>query len=132
MFTKLTRIGNDPTIKFTQNGDAVLNLSLAYNYGRKGQDGKRLTQWLDASLWGKQAESVKDYLHKGDQLSVCVDDLHIETYPKKDGSEGFKLVGRIVALDFVGNKQEREPEKPAEPQKHQAKGFDNFDDDIPF
>lgn len=50
MFNKLCRIGNDPEVRFIQSGDAVLSLSLAYAYGRKGSDGKRPTQWLDAAI----------------------------------------------------------------------------------
>ena len=126
MFSKLCRVGNDPEVRFTPSGDAVMNLSLAYAYGRKGDDGKRPTQWVEASMWGKQAESLAPYIKKGDQVSVSIDDLHIETYPKKDGSEGFKLMGRIAAFDFVGGgKSDNEPPKP-KPQ--------NEDDnpDIPF
>jgi single-strand DNA-binding protein len=134
MFNKLCRIGNDPEVRFIPSGDAVLSLSLAYAYGRKGSDGKRPTQWLEAAIWGKQAEAVAQYLKKGDQISVSVDDLHIETYKKKDQSEGFKLAGKIVLFDFVGSKQQGEshevkPEYKAEPAKT---NFDNFDDDIPF
>lgn len=135
MFNKLCRIGNTPEIRHTPNGDAVLNLSLAYSYGRKGEDGKRPTQWLDASLWGKQAEAVQQYLKKGDQISVSVDDLHIETYPKKDGTEGFKLAGRVASFDFVSAKREEQAEaKPvAQAAPAKAGAFDNFDDEsIPF
>lgn len=137
MFNKLCRIGNTPEIRHTPNGDAVLNLSLAYSYGRKGEDGKRQTQWLDASLWGKQAEAVQQYLHKGDQISVSIDDLHIETYPKKDGTEGFKLAGRVASFDFVGSKREEAAapaeQQPAPSKPKPASSFDNFDDDlIPF
>lgn len=131
MFSKLCRIGNEPTIRYTPGGDAVLNLSLAYSYGRKGEDGKRPTQWIEAAMWGKQAEAVQPFLHKGDQVSVSVDDLHIETYEGKNGT-GHKLVGRIVAFDFAANK--REPEHTeAKPEVKPAKGgFDDFDSDIPF
>lgn len=131
MFTKLTMIGNQPELRYTPKGDAVLNLSLAYKYGRKGEDGKRPTQWLEASLWGKQAEAVQPFLHKGDQISVSVDDLHIETYEGKNG-QGHKLVGRIVSFDFASNKRETETVAQAEQPKPAKGGFDNFEDDIPF
>ena len=135
MFNKLCRIGNEPELRFIPAGDAVLSLSLAYVYGRKGQDGKRPTQWLEAAIWGKQAEAVAQYLKKGDQISVSVDDLHIETYKKKDGMEGFKLAGKIVSFDFVANKsgdpQDSKPEaKNRDAFKEAAET--EFSDDIPF
>lgn len=131
MFNKLCRIGNEPEVRFIPSGDAVLSLSLAYAYGRKGDDGKRPTQWLEAAIWGKQAEAVAKYLKKGDQISVSVDDIHIEVYKKKDGADGFKLAGRIVSFDFVGNKNLESSEKPMQKESKPA-AFDNFDDDIPF
>jgi len=135
MFNKLCRIGNDPVIRHTPAGDAVLGLSLAYSYGKKGEDGKKPTQWIDATIWGKQAEAVAPYFKKGDQISVSLDDLHIETY-QKDGAERSKLVGRVAAFDFVSGKADAQPAaKPTQSDKPAARpvqNFDSFPDDIPF
>lgn len=136
MFTKLFRIGNEPVIRYTNKGDAVLSLSLAYQYGRKGEDGKRPTQWIDASLWGKQAESLAPYLNKGSQIVATIDDLHIETYQGKNG-EGHKLAGRVINLEFAGSKPEGQPVKQAmqaaaPSPRGGASGFDDMDSDIPF
>ena len=129
MFTKAFRIGNDPQTRYTQKGDAVMGLSLAYNYGRKGDDGKKPTQWLEASLWGKQAEALAPYLQKGGQIVATVDDLHIEEYEGKNGA-GHKLAGRIVSLELVGSKgSESGASQPA--QKQPDGGFDDGSD-IPF
>ena len=136
MFTKLFRIGNDPVIRFTQKGDAVLGLSLAYAYGRKGEDGKRPTQWLDGSLWGKQAEALAPYLLKGSQIGATLDDLHIEEYEGKNGKAS-KLAGRIVNIELVSSGQSERnqvPSKP-EPRPSSAKPSSNFDDmdnDLPY
>ena len=152
MFTKVFRIGNDAEIRFTPKGDAVLNLSLAYNYGRKGDDGKRPTQWVEGSLWGKQAEALQPYLLKGSQIGATLDDLHIEIYEGKNGA-GHKLVGRIINVELVSNKFDSKPVEPpqenpiAEALKREARedkqstaksaakakgDFDDFDDDIPW
>lgn len=133
MFTKAFRIGNDPQVRFTQKGDAVLSLSLAYSYGRKGDDGKKPTQWLEATLWGKQAEALQQYLTKGSQIVATVDDLHIEEYEGKNGA-GHKLAGKIVGLEFVGSRQQAEPAQASRTKQAQAgdSGFDDMDDDIPF
>ena len=136
MFTKLCRLGNDPEVRFLTNGTAVMSLSLAYPYGMKGQDGKRPTQWIEATWWGKQAEAIQPFLKKGDQISVSLDDVHIETYTnKQDGTERFKLAGKVVGFDFVANgRTSATPaaEKPATTSKPGAgQGFDDFDD-VPF
>ena len=128
MFSKLCRVGNQPELRYTQSEKAVMSLSLAYNYGRKGDDGKRPTQWIEAVLWGNQAESLKPYINKGDQVSVSIDDLHIETYEGKNGT-GHKLTGRIVAFDFAGSKPSGEPRQ--QPAPSSGGGFDDMDD-TPF
>ena len=134
MFTKVFRIGNEPAIRFTPGGDAVLNLSLAYSYGRKGDDGKRPTQWVDASLWGKQAEVLQQYLIKGKQIGATLDDVHIEVFQGKNG-EGHKLVARIANIELIGGQQsdQTEQKQAARPaQTHQPQGVEDMDDDIPF
>ena len=135
MFVKMCRVGRDPELRQTTSGTAVVGLSLAYQYGLKGEDGKRPTQWLDAAVFGKQADAIAQYVHKGDLISVAVDDLHIEEYEGKNG-KGFKLAGKVVSFDFVptGEKKEPKHEPKPEPKKEYGKtGMDNFDDDlIPF
>ena len=54
----LARIGKDAEVRFTPGGTAVANVSLAFTYGKKGDDGKRQTQWVDASIWGQRAEPM--------------------------------------------------------------------------
>ena len=133
----LFRIGNDPAIRHTPNGDAVVNLSLAFNYGKKGDDGKRPSQWVEASLWGKRAEALVQYLQKGGQVDVIVGEPHIETY-EHNGKTGAKLVGRVLEIELAGGRSDS-AEKPAPAPKPAAApassgggSFDDMADDIPF
>jgi len=138
MFTKTCRVGNEPSIRYTTNNNAVLELSLAYQYGRKAADGKRPTQWLRASLWGKQAEALQPYINKGDQVSVSINDLHIQEYESK-GVAGHKLTGTIVEFDFCGKSQasNNKPESKPNQENEYAKassgsGFGDIPSDVPF
>lgn len=146
------RLGRDAELRHTTQGDPVAGLALAFNYGKKGADGNRPTQWVEASLWGPRAEALIDYLVKGTGLSVTVDDVHIETYEKNGGAgQGVKLVGRVSNLEFAGGGQQQE--RQAAPQQQQrsaprpsaarqaptgnrpapsAPNFADMDDDIPF
>ena len=54
----LARIGRDVELRFLPQGDAVANISLAFTYGRKDSEGKRPTQWVEASIWSKRAEAL--------------------------------------------------------------------------
>lgn len=149
--TDIGRLGRDAELRYTPDGNAVCNLALACEYGRKGQDGKRPTQWIDATLWGKQAEAMAPYLLKGQQLHFTIDDAHIGTYTKGDGSQGVKLTGRVIIIKFAGSppqqgqqgnqqqprqQQSRQQPRQQAPQQSQqgtnGPDYDSFDDDIPF
>lgn len=143
----VARIGNEPVARYTPDGKPVMDLSLAFDYGRKGADGRRPTQWISATMWGDRVEKLQPYLTKGSQVFVTLSEPHIETYEKKDGSgQGFSLRARINDLEFVGGRREAgsddmgepamggAPAKAAGGAKPAAKstGFDALDDDIPF
>ena len=139
--TGLFTLGRDAETRVTQNGTTVITLAVAYNYGRKGDDGKKPSQWVRASMFGKQAEALVPYLTKGKQVSLVIRDLHIATFQKQDGSTGTSLEGVADFDDFarkpkeVGDAPAPAP-KPAPrpaPPPSAGSGFDEFDSsDVPF
>lgn len=124
MFTTLFTLGRDAELRYTQNNTAVLNCALAYNYGQKDQaTGKKPTQWLDASLWGKQAEALGPYMLKGTKIVGSIEDLHIETFDRTDGTMGAKLVGKLANVILAGSpqgQQQQPAQQQAAPQRQQA------------
>lgn len=134
------RIGRDAEVRHTQSGDAVCSIPVAVDYGRKGQDGKKPTQWFEVTLWGKQAEGLAEYLTKGKQVFFTGTDVHIETFPKSDGTQGVKLVCRASEIKFAsdgqGGQQPRQsaqqPRNASAPQRSQQAAPPDFDDDLPF
>lgn len=142
ILTGLARIGKDAELRYTSNNEPVCTLSLAFNYGRKGDDGRRPTQWIEAALWGKRAETLAPWLLKGKQVDVVLEEPHIETFKGKNGT-GHKLVGRVLSIEFAsdGQRQDGQQQSAPAPQQRQAPapkpqqqpgGFGDFDDDIPF
>lgn len=135
IMTGLARLGRDTSLKYTPDGTAVCELALAFNYGRKNDEGNRPTQWVDAALFGKRAEALQPYLTKGSLICVIIDAPHIETWEKKDGNTGFKLVGRVIDIELAGGNQstpKQEPKPEPKPAQKQSAAFDDFDDEIPF
>ena len=142
ILTALARLGRDAEIRYLPNGDAVANLALAINYGKKGDDGNRPTQWIDAAIFGKCAEALASHLTKGKLLYVAIEEPHVETYQGKNGP-GSKMVGRISSIEFAGGNERQQSDAPAprsQPARQQPKpndrdsggGFGAFEDDIPF
>lgn len=139
LLTGIARLGRDAELRYTPSGHAVANLSLAYNYGMKDAEGKKPTQWVEASLWGKQAEALIDYLVKGQALSVTADDVHIEEFTRKDGTLGSKLVGKVIHIEFAGKSSDATQQQPAPeptpkpaPKPAAKPSLYDLDDDIPF
>ena len=144
----MATLGRDAEIRYTPSGDAVANLSLAVNYYDKNAENNRATQWVNATLWGKQAEALAQYMVKGSRHCFTLSDMHVRTYDRNDGGQGFSLEARVDSVelgprqagsgDGGGQQQERAPQQRQQPQQRQApqskpaSGFDDMDDDIPF
>ena len=142
MFIKLVRLGADAELKYLQNGNAVLNLSAAYNVG---YGDKKKPQWLRLAMFGKRAETSAQHLTKGTAIVAQVQDLHIDTFDGKDGPVS-QLKGTLADFEFAGGNgagvsqsdgvqrqqsapQQRQQSAPA-PQQSPSGG--GFEDDIPF
>lgn len=136
--TGLFTIGRDAETRTTNTGTVVVNVAVAYNYGRKDADNKKPSQWVRVAMFGKQAEALAPHLLKGKQVSLVIRDLHIATFQKQDGSTGTSLEGVADFDDFArGQKQEGAAPPPAPrpappPAASQGGGFSDFDSDIPF
>lgn len=65
--TLVGHIGKEPELRVTPKGESVLNFSVAVNDRfRKDEP----ATWWNCALWGKRADALKPYLHKGDPVMV--------------------------------------------------------------
>jgi single-strand DNA-binding protein len=119
----MARLGNDPEVRYTPDGKPVMDMSLAFNYGRK-VNGQQPSQWISATMWGDRCEKLKPYLSKGQLVFVSMTEPHIEEYKRKDGTTGVSLRARVGELEFAGSR----PEQKSEPKS----ALDGLDDDVPF
>ena len=65
-------LGQDPEGRFTPQGTAVTNLSVATNESWKNQNGELQdrTEWHRVVMYGKMAETANEYMHKGQMVYV--------------------------------------------------------------
>lgn len=68
-------VGNltrDPEMRYTQSGQAVTSLNIAVNDNYTSSSGEKVerTLWIKVSVWGRQAETVNNYLKKGRKVLV--------------------------------------------------------------
>ena len=75
MYAKIFLAGNlggDPQLRYTPNGTPVTDFSVASNEKWTDQDGQTQdrTIWWRVKVWGKQGETVSQYLKKGSQVFI--------------------------------------------------------------
>jgi len=65
-------LGRDAELRYTPGGAAVATLNMATTEVWNDKQGQRQekTEWHRVILWGKQAESLQEYLTKGKQIYV--------------------------------------------------------------
>ena len=65
------RLTRDAELKYTASGQAVCKFSIAVNRRRKnGEQWEDEANFFDIVLWGRQAETLNQYLLKGKQVGV--------------------------------------------------------------
>ena len=65
-------LGQDPESRFTPQGTAVTNLSVATNESWKDQNGdiQERTEWHRVVMYGRMAETAVEYMRKGQMVYV--------------------------------------------------------------
>ena len=138
--------GRDPEVRYTADGGAIANLSLATTETWKDKAGEKQekTEWHRVVMFGKLAEITGEYVKKGMQIYV-EGRLQTRKWQDKDGQD--KYTTEIVAdtMKMLGSRGEKaatsgppgdgDRVKPATAAGAPAKGaskFDDFESDIPF
>lgn len=105
-FNKIIVIGNlgrDPELRYTPQGDAVCDFSIAVNDRKRDKSGEfqDVTTWFKVTLWRKQAETASKYLTKG--RSVYVEGrLQVEEWTDRDGKNRYTLIIQGSDIHFIG------------------------------
>jgi len=92
-------LGRDAELRYTPGGAPVAKFSIATTEVWNDKAGQRQerTEWHNVDLWGKPAESLKEYLVKGKQVYV---EGRIQTDEYTD-KEGVKRKSTKVRCDKV-------------------------------
>ena len=102
-------IGAEPEVRTLQNGNVVASARLATTEkgyttanGTKVED---VTYWHSLVLWGKKAELMRDYVHKGDKLAI-EGKLQYRKYTNKQGAEVEVTEINVTDMWFASRKQQ--------------------------
>jgi single-strand DNA-binding protein len=123
------QLGKDAEVRFLPNGDPVAGFSVADSQGKD-----KPTIWFNCSLFGKRAESLAQYLTKGQSVTV-VGTLTEREYTNKEGAKVKAQDVRVSDIALQGGQKQQAPvvKKVEGYQGGTGKHDSDYNDDsIPF
>jgi single-strand DNA-binding protein len=146
-FNKIIVIGNlgrDPELRYTPQGTAVCNFSVATSEKKRDKAGElqEVTTWFRVTTWNKNAENASKYLTKGRPVYV-EGRLRVEEWTDRDGKNRYTLEVNATDLHFIGSGQNDgiAAESNSDNEYNQSNDFQSDaspslpapnDEDIPF
>lgn len=133
--TIVGHLGKDPEGRYTPQGVAVTDFTIATNHHREEPP-----TWFKVTCWRQTAENVVKYLKKGSTAYVT-GVLHLEEWQGRDGKKGVTLCVTASDVKFLGGRPDEQIKAVAAVQADQAftgtpQGFGVaatvVDDDIAF
>ncbi len=149
-------LGNDPEVRYTPNGSAVANITLATSSSWRDKQSGELqerTEWHRIAFFNRLAEIVGEYLHKGSKIYVEGSLRTRKWQDKNTGTDRYTteiIANEMQILDnrsggggqHAGNTSQSSSSTPkAKTQEtttstagsaNAATSSDEFNDDIPF
>jgi len=121
-------LGQDPEGRFTPQGTAVTNLSVATNESWKDQNGdtQEKTEWHRVVMYGKMAETANEYMKKGQMVYV---EGRLQTREWEDQNQVKRRTTEIRCDSFtmLGRRGDVNPQSNRPSEKTASD-----DDDLPF
>ena len=146
-------LGKDPETRYMPNGDAITNATLAASESWKDKqtgEKKEQTEWHRLVFYRKLAEIAGQYLRKG-SLIYIEGSLKTRKWQDKDGQDRYTTEITVNEMTMLGGRGDAgqpsgEPQQRQQQQRPQgngggqqqrqnapqSRGFDDFEDDIPF
>lgn len=106
-FNKIILVGNlgrDPELRYTPQGLAVTDFSMATNERKKDKSGEYqdVPTWFRVTLWRTQAENASKYLKKGSPVYI-EGRLSLEEWTDRDGNTRQTLAVQATEMHFLGS-----------------------------
>jgi single-strand DNA-binding protein len=135
-------LGRDPEVRYTPNGLAVANITIATSEAWKDKqtgENQERTEWHRVALYSRLAEITGEYLRKGSKVYI---EGRLQTRKWQDKNTGQDRYTTEVIADSLqmldskggtgGGNMDNAAAKTSSPEMPQIEPTESFDDDIPF
>ena len=95
--TLVGRITKEPELRYTPQNKAVASFTLAVNRAFKNANGEREADFINCIIWGKSAENLANWTHKG-QLIGVTGSIQTRNYENQQGQRIY--ITEVVASNF--------------------------------
>jgi single-strand DNA-binding protein len=119
-------LGKDAEVKYLPNGDAIANFSVADSQGRD-----KPTIWWNCGLYGKRAESLSQYLLKGQAVTVT-GSVSEREWTDKEGNKRKSMDVRVSDVALQGGRKNEEPQQERRQAPAPQQTSIDDDSDLPF
>lgn len=119
------QLGKDAEVRYLPAGDPVANFSIADSQGKDKE-----AIWWNCQLFGKRAETLAQYLVKGQAVTIT-GSVSQRKYTDKNGQERISTDVRVNDVALQGGRKESAPQAKQEKQSNPG-SFENMNSDIPF
>lgn len=123
------RLVRDPDLRFSPNGKAVANFTLAVGRPFANQNNEYEVDYINCVIWGKPAENLAEYQRKGNLIGV-EGRLQTRSYQTNQGDRRYVtevIASSVYFLSPVKNKnnqkQNNQPNQPNQQPYNQQGGF---------
>lgn len=130
------RLSRDPEVRYGQSGNAMASFSLAVDRKFK-REGQATADFLNFKAFGKTAEFLEKYCHKGTKL-VVQSHLQNDNFTNKEGVKVYRDSLIVDSVEFAESKAASEKANKSEqsPASPTSDGFmnipDAIDEEVPF
>ena len=104
------RLGKDPEVRYSNNGNAITNFNLATSRVYKNKQGEKVdeTEWHRCVSFGRTAEVCGEYLSKGSQVYI-EGSLQTNEWEDQEGNKRKTTEIRAWRMQMLGSRAQAEP-----------------------
>lgn len=134
------RLTKDPDLRYTQNGEAVANFTVAVNRPFRNKNGEQEADFINCVTWRKQAENLAQYTGKGSMIAI-EGRIQTRSYEGKDGKMVYVTEVLAENIQYLDNKKSGKAQQPKQQRRidnmnknlqQNAQEIDVEESDLPF
>ena len=126
------RLSRDPELRHTSNNTPVCQINVAVS--RPVAQGKEPeTDFINVTVWNKQAENLVKYVKKGNQIAI-EGRIQTRSYDNEEGKKVYVIEVLANHIEFIGNNSNKTNDNQTQDNKtsYTAEEIDNMPTDDPF